>query len=534
MYRPWHSYYPGNVPIEIELPEMSIYQLLEHTVEEYPAYTAIIDGETEITYEQLKDASDQFAAALYRRGFQKGDRIGVMLPNCKEYVIAYFAIQRLGGVHVQVNPMYQPNELDYMLRDSEAAWFICREEQKQKVDQIGFTDTITIIQADGDTKQPDSMYHWIAEGNTELPRLEINPKEDVALLQYTGGTTGRSKGVMITHYNLVSNLHQLFLFNGGVLQRPGERLLGMMPVFHGAGMSRMVQSVFMAGTYIAVERFEVNKVLELFRKHRPTWFGGSPTMYIAFLRHENFDPADFSNLKTCGCGAAPMPIEVITEWEQKVGVRINEGYGLSEATSSALRNPITGLSKVGSVGFPTLNTDAKIVDVETGTREMLVGEAGELIVKGPQVMKGYWKKPEETQLTIRDGWLYTGDMATMDEDGYFYIVGRKKEMIIAGGYNIYPVEIEEALYQHPAVAEACVFGVPDSYRGETVKAAIVLKQNEHVTEENVSIWCNERLARYKVPRIIEFRDTLPKSDVGKILRRQLVEEEKMKSQAQNP
>jgi long-chain acyl-CoA synthetase len=288
--------------------------------------------------------------------------------------------------------------------------------------------------------------------------------------------------------------------------------------------STMNIAVFAAATIICMDRFEVNKTLEMIRKYQPTFFPGVPTMYIAILHHPDSASAGLDCIKICNSGSAPMPVEVMREFELKTGARIVEGYGLSETSPVTHRNPIFGPRKPGSIGVPLPNTDCRIVDVETGTIELPPGEPGELIIKGPQVMKGYWNKPEETAMALRDGWLYTGDIATMDEDGYFYIVGRKKEMIIAGGYNIYPIEVEEVIYQHPAVAEACVFGVPDPYRGETVKAAVVLKDGVHATEEELIDWCKERLAKYKVPRLVEFRKQLPKSTVGKILRRKLVEE----------
>lgn len=527
MDRPWLAFYPEGVPYEVEIPDLSLYDLFERSSRDYPDHPAVIDGNKQLTYSQLKNATDRLASALYCRGFQKGERIAVMLPNSMEYIVSFYAIQRLGGVVVQVNPMYQTNELDYLLRDSDAKWFIGYREQIHKLEQISLNDQLTIIVADGTQEQEDSLYRWIAEGNNELPPLDIRPEEDLAVLQYTGGTTGRSKGVMLTHSNLVSNL-QTFSSLGGMIQRPGECFLGIPPLFHVLGLSHLNMAILNAAAYICVSRFEASQVLELIRKHRPTVFPGVPTMYIALLQHPDFKKGDLDSLKLCLCGSAPMPVEVIQEFEQKTGKKIYEGYGLSETSSVTHRNPITGKRKPGSIGLPLPNTDAKIVDSDTGIRELSPGEPGELIIKGPHVMKGYWKNPDETNLAMRDGWLYTGDIATMDEDGYFYIAGRKKDLIIAGGYNIYPVEVEEILYQHPAVAEACVFGVPDPYRGETVKAAIVPRQQVRVTEQEIINWCIERMAKYKVPRLIEFRNTLPKSTVGKILRRKLVEEEQEK------
>jgi long-chain acyl-CoA synthetase len=529
MNRPWYAFYPEGVPRHIDIPSHSLYYLLENAEREYGAHKAIIDGEKELTYYQLKNLADHFASALYQHGFKKGDHIALMLPNCAEYIIAYFGVQRLGGVVVQVNPLYQAFELEYILRDSGAQWFVGHRAQKEKLDQTGYKITAIFINGDSEQQEND-FYDWIASSSVELPSVKIQPEEDLAVLQYTGGTTGRSKGVMLTHANLISNVYQSFMFSAGVFEKTGERVLAISPFFHVYGMTGALNiSVFAGAAVICVARFQVDQVIEIIRKHRPTFFPGVPTMYIALLNHPEAESAGLDCIKVCNSGSAPMPLEVMREFERKTGAIIMEGYGLSESSPITHRNPIHGLRKPGSIGIPLSNTDAKIVDVETGMIEMPPGETGELIVKGPQVMKGYWKKTEETSFALRNGWLYTGDIATMDEDGYFYIVGRKKDMIIAGGYNIYPAEVEEILYQHPAIKEVCVFGVPDPYRGETVKAVIVSR--EETKEQELIDWCRERMARYKVPRVIEFRDELPKTAVGKILRRELVEQERKKVNA---
>ncbi|NYF23758.1 long-chain fatty acid--CoA ligase [Sporosarcina sp. JAI121] len=527
MDKPWKTFYPKNIPYEIEIPSLSLYDLLDCSAERHPNQKAVIDGDQELTYCELKSASDRFAASLYEKGFRKGDRIALMLPNCVEYIISFYAIHRLGGVVVQVNPMYQSSELDYLLRDSEATWFIGHSEQQKKLEKIGISNQLIIIVADRDKQQEDGLYEWIAKGTNRLPDLDINPEKDLALLQYTGGTTGRSKGVMLTHFNITSNVHQDKVYTADPLQlqEAGERLLGLSPLFHVFGMARMNSAIYTASTYITIEKFEIDKVVDLIRKHRPTIFPGVPTMYISLLNHPDLTADDLSCFKYCSCGSAPLPVEIINQFKVKFDVPIFEGFGMSETSPTTHRNPVIGKRKVGSIGLPYPNTDAKIVDMETGTIEMPPGQAGELVVKGPQIMKGYWRKPEETTLALRDGWLYTGDIATMDEDGYFFIVGRKKEMIIASGFNIYPVEVEEVIYQHKGIAEVCVYGVPDSYSGESVKATIVKKKGAQVTEQEIIEWCTGQLAKYKIPRVVEFKDQLPKSTVGKILKRVLVEEE---------
>lgn len=519
--RDWHRYYPEGIPYEIETPALSIFQLLESLEEKYFNHLAVIDRERAITYRELRTAAEQVAAKLAREGFKKGDRFALMLPNSIEYVVTFFAVHRLGGTIVQVNPMYQPHELDYILNDSQATWFIGYKEEKRKLDELELSDKMKAFYIDKEEEQPLTQLQ--EKGPIQLPETIIDLKEDIAILQYTGGTTGKPKGVMLTHSNLVANIKQTYTYAIDIYRESGHRLLGIAPMYHAMGMTSMILCLFTGGTYIALRRFEIAKVFELIRRHRPTLFLGSPTMYIALLNYPDFKEEDLRSFRLFVGGSAPMPVEVIRKTKEASGGLFIEGYGLSEATTSALRNPVKGMNKIGSIGIPTPSTDAKIVDLETGKDEIPSGGTGELIIKGPQVMKGYWNKPEETKDTIRDGWLYTGDIATKDEDGYFYIVGRKKEMIIAGGYNIYPVEIEDVLYEHPLVKEACVYGVPDAYRGETVKAVLSVKGS--VDEEGIKEWCTKKLAKYKVPRIVEFRDELPRSTVGKILKRKLIEED---------
>ncbi|MCM2534255.1 long-chain fatty acid--CoA ligase [Neobacillus pocheonensis] len=530
MKRPWHAFYPESIPRELAIPSCSIYHFLERSAQDFPDQTAIIDGEVELTYSELKHKVDYFAAALYRRGFKKGDRFGIMLFNCKEYVIAYFSVLRLGGIVVQLNPMYQQHELNFMLSDSEPTWVICENSQIEKIERTNYGSKLTIITSDNISNGFANLNNWIEEENDILPMVQVNSKEDIAALIYTGGTTGIPKGVMITHYNISATLYHTYVTDQGALERPGERYLGVFPMFHGAGMQVMVGAIYYAGAYIPVRHFRIDDALTIIRKYRPTYLSAPPTAFVSFINHPEFQDDDLSTLKICRSGGAPIPIEVMQSFEEKSGVRISEAFGLTESNSVSVRTFMKGVRKTGSVGIPVPNTDLKIVDLETGLQEMPAGAPGEILLKGPQIMKGYWNNPEETSHALRNGWLYTGDIGTMDEDGFLYVVGRKKEMIIAGGYNIYPNEIDEVLYQHPGVSEACVFGIPDAYRGETVKVAIVVKENHIVTEEEIIEWCKERLAKYKVPKQIEFREKLPKSAVGKILRRALVEEyiEKLK------
>ncbi|MEH7014731.1 long-chain fatty acid--CoA ligase [Neobacillus niacini] len=519
--KPWLASYTEGDPHQIDIPSITIFDILEKSAYKYPTKIAVVDGERELTFSELKNICERVAKALYKRGFRKGDCISIMVPNCLEYVIAFFSIQRLGGIVVQVNPNYQPAELDHILRNSESKGIVAFRDQMEKLEKIGLANEVIFILADQEINEEDNLHHWIATETSELLIRDVQP-EDVAYLAFTSGTTGRPKGVMISHSNLVSM--QYIGYTSGLYRvfEKGEHCnLGFAPLYHGMGLYSLIESIFIGGRLYLIDKFDMNYILEMIRKQRPTIFYGSPTMYIALLNHPDLKKDDLTCFQFCICGSSPLPIEVIKKFEEITGAPMVEAWGLSEATAGVTRNPIAGIRKVGSTGIPMVNLEVKIVDIATGTMEMPIGEPGEIIVKGPIVTTGYWKNPEETKKTIRDGWLHTGDIGTMDSDGYFYIVGRKKELIITGGFNVYPAEVEDVIYQHPAVLEAGVYGVPDSYRGETIKAAIVLKKDAILTAEEIQDWCRERITRYKVPRIIEFRESLPKTAVGKILRRQL-------------
>jgi len=362
-------------------------------------------------------------------------------------------------------------------------------------------------------------------------KIEVDPEHDIALLQYTGGTTGVAKGVMLTHANLIANAVQCkaVLYK---LKMGRDRILGALPLFHVYGMTTVMnKGISIAAEIILVPKFDVKQILELISKTKPTLFPGAPTMYIGLINHPDLQKYDLSSIEACVSGSAPLPVEVKNRFEELTGGKLVEGYGLTEASPVTHSNPIWGKSITGSIGLPWPDTDSRVLDPSTG-EELPTGQIGELAVKGPQVMVGYWNRPEDTAAVLKDGWLLTGDMGYMDEDGYFYIVDRKKDMIIAGGFNIYPREVEEVLFEHPAIQEAAVIGVPDPYRGETVKAFVVLKQGMEASEEELEKHCREKLAAYKIPRLYEFRSELPKTMVGKVLRRQLQEEDKKQREAQ--
>ncbi|MFB6465370.1 long-chain fatty acid--CoA ligase [Cytobacillus sp. Hz8] len=527
----WLTHYPETIAREIEIPNKSLPQLLLDTATQYPQNQAITFYAKKITYQELLQASTAFAASLQASGVQKGDRVGIMLPNCPQYVITYYGALLSGAIVTQMNPMLVEREIEYILKDSGAETIIVLDTLYPRIKAVqgrsNLKNIIAVsIQPTNQSFGDDYSFETFSTvGRGQYTPIEIEPEHDVAVLQYTGGTTGRSKGAMLTHRNLVSNIMQCFEFFKSSVTIGKERFLTVIPLFHVFGMtSCMNYAIFTAADSIMLPRFELEEVLHTIKKEQPTIFPGVPTMYVAITNHPRAEEYGIDCIETCNSGSAPMPLELMREFEGKTGSKILEGYGLSEASPVTHCNPVFAERKPGSVGIGYPSTDYKIVDIATGTREVPTGELGELIIKGPQVMKGYWNLPEETAETLRDGWLYTGDIASVDEDGYLYIVDRKKDLIIASGYNVYPRDVEEVLYEHPSVQEAVVIGVPDAYRGENIKAIIVLKDEKNLTEEEIIQYCKENLSTYKVPRIVEFREELPKTGVGKILRRQLREE----------
>lgn len=522
--RPWLKHYTEEQPADIEIPEISLPQLLAQSAEKYQDKTAITFFNQTITFRELSEKVNIVASAFYKRGLKKGDRVALMLPNTPFYPISYFAALTCGATIVQVNPMYQPDELRYILNDSGAKFIIAFEPLAPIVEAVKKdTKLDEIIYASAESAS--EFHELLQDPGDKVPEVDFNPKEDVAVLQYTGGTTGRSKGAMLTHTNLIANTIQSAIAIKPVSDPGNERVLMVAPLFHVYGMtSGMNLAIYNGNNLIMLPKFDVEQVVQTIETHKTTNFPGVPTMYIALLEYAKKHQTKLDTFKSCTSGSAPLPVEVLEQLHEITGAPVSEGYGLSEASPTTHRNPVVGLQKAGSIGIPFPSTYVKIVDQETGEQSLNVGEIGELIVKGPQVMKGYWNMPEETNQTVRDGWLYTGDLAKMDEDGYFYIVGRKKELIIASGYNVYPIEIEDVIYEHPKVLEAAVFGVPHPYRGETIKAVIVAQESQTLTEEEITDFCKKKLAAYKVPKIIEFREELPKTAVGKILKRKLQEE----------
>lgn len=484
------------------------------------------------------------ASFFHEAGLRKGDRVALMLPNCPDFVVSYYAILSLGGIVVNTNPMYVEREIEYQVNDSGARMIITLADLYFRIKNIWANtglEKVFLTRLDGKPEEMPDDAVWLpdlyAEERPDPPGVDIDPVEDVALFQYTGGTTGVPKAAMLTHFNLYVNTQQADqFFSGGAWK---QRIIGVQPFFHVAGMTSCMNICVAAGTtMIPLSRFVPADVAKVISEYEPTFFNGVPTMFTALLNSPDLkDFNDYGKVGLYKSGAGPIPLEILNRMKDKLkGTNsiINEGYGLSEASPVAISCPTFDLrDKTGSIGIPYPGTFAAVVDVETGTRALPPGEVGELVIKGPQVMKGYWNRPEDTAKALRNGWLYTGDLARMDEDGFFYIVDRKKDIIIAGGYNIYPREVEEVLYEHPKVQEAVVAGVPHEYRGETVKAFVVLKEGQSATEEEIIAHCRQRLAPYKAPKMIEFRQDLPKTSAGKLLKRVLVEEEKMNLRVKN-
>jgi long-chain acyl-CoA synthetase len=548
MEKIWLKNYDFFVPETIRYPHIPLYQLLELTCVNYDENVATIFFDQKMTYGEIRDNVRRLATALKEMGVKKGDRVALMLPNSPQFIISYYGVLEAGGVVANISPLHVEREIEYELNDSGSETIIYLDLFDERIQAVKGNSPLKRIIATSITdymetpvdpnveKGPDTYYfrEVIANSTPEVPEVDIDPVEDLAALQYTGGTTGLPKGVMLTHRNLFANALQCLSWAKEFSERGKDVYLDVIPFFHSYGQTvGMNTAILNAATMVLIPQFEINMMLQAIQKYQPNFFPGVPTLYVAILSHPEAKDYGVDKIRLCNSGSAPLPLEVHRQFARMSGGLFTEGYGLSEASPVTHSNPIFGMKKIGSIGIPFPDTESKIVDIETGEKELGLHEPGELIIRGPQVMKGYWEKPEETAMTLRDGWLYTGDICTMDEDGYFYVVDRKKDMIIAGGFNIYPREVDEVLFEHPKVQEAVAVGVPDEYRGETVKAYIVLKPGEECEEEEIIAFCRERLAAYKAPRIVEFRAELPKSMVGKVLRRMLREEEMARQEGED-
>jgi len=539
--RPWFHFYEPNVRRQVEIPEITLVEMFKQTMFKFPNKQALIFGGKIITYREMDTLIERMAKVLVQRGVKKGDRISIFMPNSANWVISFFAIQRVGAIVVQTNPLYVESELKALLQDSGAIGIVSIPPLFSRIAPIQAEVGLKLIALDylrglsglaGLGLAHNPVYMDLEEqlSDLSLDELESPPcvtqSHDVAVLQYTGGTTGTAKGVMLTHHNLVANAIQAWEWIVG--HEGKERVLTVLPLFHIYALTACMNfSILSGGAMIILPKFDIDAVLQHINDYEPTFFPGAPTMYVAVINHPRIKEYKVSSIRCCLSGSASLPKEVAIRFGELTGGRLVEAYGLSEASPATHLNPIFN-SRVGSIGVPAPNTDAKIMDLETGKKELPPGEIGELVVKGDQVMLGYWQKPEETTAVLQDGWLYTGDIAYKDEDGFFYIVDRKKDMIITGGYNVYPRDVEEVLYTHPAVREAVCAGISNPYWGEMVKAYIVPKEGVTVTEEEILKYCQDKLATFKIPKQIEFRESLPKTAIGKVLRRYLVEEEREK------
>jgi long-chain acyl-CoA synthetase len=552
---PWLKSYPKGVRPHLDYPDQPLGSFLEQAAADYPEQTALIFYGKKITYKTLLQQAERFAAALVSLGIKQCDRVALILPNCPQAVISYFGILRLGAVVVPVNPLTVERELIQQLRDIGCRAVVCLDTRIEKIATLrqetamdyciitGLQEYMPSLAAikyrqvlrlrERLPVLPDgpgilSFQDLLAEELAAIPKVNIDPWQDLAALLFTGGTTGSPKAAMLTHYNLVTNTLQLKEWFVGS-ERGKELFLAALPFTHVYGMTVVLNfAVHLAATIVLQLRFDVMEALRAIERYKVTIFPGAPAMYAAVNSHPKTRFFDLSSIRACISGAAALPAEVAITFERLTGGALVEGYGLTEASPVTHCNPFHGKRKAGGVGIPLPDTECKIVDLQEGKREMPVGVAGELIIRGPQVMKGYWSRPEETAATLRDGWLYTGDIARLDKAGYTYIVDRKKDLVISGGYNIYPQEVEAVLMELPQIADVAVVGLPDSQRGETLKAYLVLKEGATISTEELLEHCRERLTVYKIPRLFEFRRFLPKNFGGKTLRHILIEEEKNK------
>ncbi len=551
----WLQHYQPEVPGNLDYDPSPLPAFLSRACRRFPDKMALNFQGYELTYGRLQAMVDRFAGALHDFGVRKGDAVALLLPNVIPCVAAYYAALKMGAVTVMNNPLYSDRELEHQLNDSGAKVLITLDllgnrmidlRPKTRIRQIVYTSLGDYLpfpknllfplvarkkKLAARVKPADDVYRWkpLLAGSRPSPEPADIAMDDVAMYQYTGGTTGVSKGVMLTHANLSHQVQQTAAWFPGF--GTDEIMLGALPFFHVFGLTTAMNlAIYLGWGDVLVPKPQAPQLLEAIAKYRPSFAPLVPTMYVGILQHPGIEKVDLTSIKSCFSGSAPLPVEVIREFESRTGATIVEGYGLTESCPVTHINPFGagGLRKVGSIGVPISDTLCRVVDIEDGETDLPVGEPGELLVKGPQVMKGYLNRPEATADTLTDGWLHTGDIGTMDEDGYFYIVDRKKDMIISGGYNIYPRDVEEVYYENPKVVEATAIGVPHTKRGESVKVFIVLKEGEQSTQEEMIAWCDGKLAKYKWPTEIEFREELPKTNVGKILKKDLKAEEQRK------
>lgn len=550
----WTQYYDPEVPVRLDYQGARLDELFRQSVANHSDAVALIFFGQKILYQDLGNYVHSLASALQTIGVQQGDRVALLLPNCPQYVISYYAVLSLGAIVVPINPLSTESELLHIFRDAEAGIAIsldllagrlesvrttCRQAGERYILKETFYTALNEfmplpikifypltkkLSPQAKERLPHCRRFKSLLNQEALPLTSGNPDlhKDIAVLIYTGGTTGKPKGVMLSHHALLANALQGISW---VQMGKDDRLLAVLPIFHGFGMSVCMNAPLLSGSScVLLPRFTGDDLLKGIHRFQPTLFAGVPTMYIGMINHPRLSRYNLSSLRGCFVGAAPLAPEIKRQFEDLTGSRLMEGYGLTEAVTAVCANPYQGINKTGSVGIPFPDISMEIRDMDGGEKVLPPHEIGEIVLKGPDLMLGYYNQPEETALTTREGWLYTGDMGYMDDDGYFYIVDRKKDMIITGGFNVYPREVEDVLYLHPGVQEACVIGIPHDYKGELVKAFITLKDNEQVGEEELIAFCREYLLPYKIPQQIEIRPELPKTAIGKILKRSLRQE----------
>ncbi len=553
--RPWQRHYDHNAPTTIQYPRIPLQDLLNIPATYYPGKAALNFYGTETTFWDLRSMVWRMANALGNLGVQKGDRVGMNMPNCPQYVIANYAIMCLGAIAVNLNPMYTAPELKHAAEATGMKTIftfdmvlphirkLCQEADILRVIVTKPSDFIQgFPRSTRESLELEPGWHHFSDlldscPQTRRPRVKVSP-EDPCMIQFTGGTTGVPKPALLTHANLVAASFQCVLWGSAVMDqvlREESNVLGVIPYFHVYGnIVVMNWAMLSCATQIVVPRFQIDEIVSIMSKFKKiTFFPAVPTMITALLNYPGVENLDLGGrLGFLNSGAAPMAQELI-EQVKDLGVFFSEGWGMSETTSLGISNPVMGAKKTGSIGIPYPDTDIKIVDVENGVEEVKKGEPGELLIKSPCVMKEYYGNPEATAEQLKDGWLSTGDIVIRDEDDYIFIVDRKKDMLIAGGFNIYPREIDEVLFEHPKVLDAVAVGIPDAYRGETLKCYIVLKPGETADADEIIAHCKGKLAAYKIPKMVEFRDELPKTAVGKVLRKILraEEEDKLKIKA---
>lgn len=549
----WFKSYDPQVPHHLDYPHLDIHALVRRKADQVPGKAALKFMGLTLTYGRLFQQVDRLATALAKRGIKAGDRVVLLMPNCPQFVISFYALMRLGATAVLANPLNVERELVFKFQDSGAKALIVLDLLSQRVNNIkkqvplelivytsladflpfplnllypikrGLDKSMPKVMIERDAKT--LMLKDLLQEQAAPPLVKIDPRE-MAVLIYSGGTTGVSKGIMLSHQALVANATQVCAWGN---LNDQDTLLAVLPLFHGFGMSVCMNGPLShGGTTILLPRFNAREVCRAINKERPTIFAGVPTMFIAIKELPDIDKYDLKSLRGIFVGAAPLPLAVMEEFSQRTGAALIEGYGLTEAVTAVACNPFLGTRKPGTIGIPFPDMEWKIVDLADGVTEMPIGQAGEIILRGPDLMMGYLNLPDKTAETLRDGWLFTGDIGVMDEDGYVTLVDRKKDLVIIGGFNVFPSEVDEVLHQHPQVAEAVAVGLPHPRKGEYLKAYLVPKAGQQIDPQEVIAFCQENLTPYMVPREVEVRTELPKSMIGKVLRRSLREEEEAK------